>query len=203
MTRTLAALLLAAAAASALAACSSSSNSSSSAAQAQLSRISAAEHQASASSSAGPGASSSAAPQVDPATIDVCGLLTQQDANSAARTEQFDALQDASTVYRLTVTKVPAGGAASSCKFAIDEVGGDAQGATFFQVTAAGDFTMQYSNGTKIDGLGDEAYDSGDSPVVRVGSLAIKPVGDSFPDALTVQLLREMAPKLKQRLGGS
>ncbi|WP_375479069.1 hypothetical protein [uncultured Jatrophihabitans sp.] len=184
-------LLLVGAAAFALTACSSSSNTSSSA-QAQLSRINAATKNTPASSTA----SSPSGPKINPADVDVCALLSQADANSVAHAEQFDGFQDKSTFYKLTVTKQPGSATTSSCKFSIKEAQGDAQGTVTFHVRSAASFAVP-PDGQTISGLGDEAYDTGVSPVVRVGSVVISSDDNSFPDAITVALLRKMVPKLK------
>jgi hypothetical protein len=180
-----------AATATLLAACGSSSSGGSgaqNAAQKRLSQISAATH---------PSATSSApaGPTVDLASVDACALLSPADANSAAHAEMLDEFQTASTAYTLTATKQP-DAQGSSCKIVIKvPEGDDGSGSAAFHVRSATGFAVP-PDGMPIAGLGTEAYDTGDSPVVRVGNVVISTDDNSFPDDFTVLLLRKMVPKL-------
>jgi hypothetical protein len=180
--------VLVAATALAVSACSSSS-STTSAAQSRLSQISAATH---------PTATSSAptGPKIDLAAVDACALLSPADANGVAHAERLDEFQSASTVYAFTATKQPDANGAS-CKFSIKAPhGDDGEGSAAFHVRSAAGFSMP-PDGQPISGLGSEAYDTGDSPVVRVGNVMISADDNSFSDDFTVSLLRKMIPKLK------
>jgi hypothetical protein len=173
----------------AVAACSSSSSSTNSAAQKQLSEISAATH---------PSATSSApaGPKIDLAAVDACALLSSTDANSVAHAEMLDEFQKASTVYAFTATKQPDPKGAS-CKFLIKAPAGeDGEGSAVFHVRSAAGFAVP-PDGQPISGLGTEAYDTGTSPVVRVGNVVISSDDNSFSDDFTVSLIRKMIPKLK------
>ena len=180
-----------AAAATVLAACGSSSNGSSGAQDAARKRL------AEISAATRPGATSSApaGPTIDLASVDTCALLSPADANSAAHADMLDEFQTASTVYTLTATKqTDAHG--SSCKFLIKvPQGDDGSGSVVFHVRSAAGFTVP-PDGQPIAGLGTQAYDTGVSPVVRVGNVVLSSDDNSFPDSLTVALLRKMVPKL-------
>jgi hypothetical protein len=132
----------------------------------------------------------------NPADVDVCALLTQADANDVAHARALDSQQTDATTYTLTSTKQTGTGIkpTSGCKFTIASSG--AQGTVSFQVESASGFSI-YSSGTKVEGLGDEAYSSLGTTNVRVGSLMISPGEDSFTQDFTTDLLRKMAPKLK------
>jgi hypothetical protein len=174
-------------AALALTACSSGSSSHPSA-QSQLSEITSVT-QPSVTSSASTG------PTINPADVDVCGLLTSADANKVAHVEELDEFQTATEVYTLTATK-QADPAGSSCKFQIEAPQDAGEGSVVFHVRSATGFTVP-PDGEVISGLGDEAYDTGVSPVVRVGTVVISSDEDSFSDDFVVSLLRLMVPKLK------
>jgi hypothetical protein len=143
--------------------------------------------------SAGP---ASATATSDPADIDVCSLLSQDDAAAVARAHGLNGAQTAATVYTLTATKQTDSGIepSSSCKFTIASEG--AEGTVIIQVQSAKDFDL-YSSGTKVTGLGDEAYRDQGSTVVRVGDLMISAGEDSFTDDFVVDLYRKMIPNLK------
>lgn len=178
-----------AAATALLAACSSSGSGTTSAAQSRLSEISAATH---------PSATSSApsGPTIDLASLDACALLTAADANSVAHAEMLDEFQTASTVYAFTAAKQP-DPHGSSCKFLIKvPQGDDGTGSVVFHVRSAVGFEVP-PDGTPIAGLGTQAYDTGVSPVVRVGNVVISSDDNSFPDSVTVALLRKMVPNLR------
>ncbi len=108
----------------------------------------------------------------------------------------LDEFQTASTVYAFTATKQPDAKGAS-CTFSIKAPQGeDGEGSAAFHVRSAAGFAMP-PDGQPISGLGTEAYDTGDSPVVRLGNVVITSDDNSFSDDFTVSLLRKMIPKLK------
>jgi hypothetical protein len=191
---------------------SSSGNSAQKAAEAQLSSIQSAVAQASSAvagmtasdssdpsdSSDGSSASGSAStPGGDPSQVDVCALLSAADANAVATADKLDGAQTTSTVYKLTATKAPdaAGQGESACRFTISD--GGAEGTVAFVVEQGAHIDF-YTDGTKVDGLGDEAYtNSNGGTVVRVGGLLINEADDSLSGPFTTDLLRKMAPNLK------
>jgi hypothetical protein len=193
-----------------LTACGSSGNSGDSADKTQVAKGGATDDSAgtSAAESGAPGASGASSASdgsagsggsgsgTNPATVDVCALLSPADANEVARANGLDGAQTAATTYKLTATKqTPTGiDPSSSCEFTISDDG--AEGTVAFQVASAAHFSV-YSSGKKVSGLGDEAYDDGSSTVMRVGSLMISPGEDSFQEDFTTDLLRKMAPNLK------
>jgi hypothetical protein len=186
------AALAVAATATLLAACGSSSGGGSGAQNAAPNRL------AESAAATHPAATSSApaGPTIDLASVDTCALLSPADANSAAHAEMLDEFQTASTVYTLTATKQP-DAKGSSCAFRIQvPQGDDGSGSVVFHVRSAAGFTVP-PDGEPIAGLGTQAYDTGVSPVVRVGNVVISSDDNSFPDSLTVALLRKMVPKLK------
>ena len=140
--------------------------------------------------------SSSAAGPADVSKVDVCALLSQEDAAAVARAHSLNGAQTAATVYTLTATPQTDTGTppSSSCRFSIDGQG--AQGTVVVQVQSADDFAI-YSSGTKVDGLGDEAYRGQGTTVVRVGGLMLSAGEDSFSDDFVVDLYRKMIPHMK------
>jgi hypothetical protein len=177
-----------------LTACGSSSSKTSSADSQSASLGATTDDSTPSSASSGSGTDSGA--ETNAADVDVCALLSQTDANEVARAHGLDGSQTAATTYTLTATKQADTGIdpTSSCTFTIADEG--AEGTVAFQVQPAAHFSV-YATGTKVDGLGDEAYDDGSSTVVRVGDLMISAGEDSFQDDFTTDLLRKMVPKLK------
>ena len=99
-------------------------------------------------------------------------------------------------MYAFTATKLsdPKG---ASCKFRIKAPQGeDGEGSAAFHVRSAKGFSVP-PDGKPIAGLGTQAYDTGDSPVVRVGNVVLSSDDNSFSDDFTVSLMRRMVPKLK------
>ena len=142
------------------------------------------------------GQSGSAAGGRDPASVDVCSLLSQEDAAAVARDHSLNGSQTDTTVYKLTATPQPKIDTppTSGCEFTISSDG--AQGTVVIQVQSADDFGL-YSSGTKVPGVGDEAYRGQGTTVVRVGSLMLSAGEDSFTDSFVTDLYRKMAPHLK------
>jgi hypothetical protein len=106
--------------------------------------------------------------------------------------------QTAATKYTLTTKKqvdtnpsVPTSG----CAFSIDGEG--ASGTVVIQVASADNFSLYASGGTKVSGLGDEAYDQGGSTAVRVGDLMLQTSENSFGNNFVVALYRKMIPNIK------
>jgi hypothetical protein len=130
------------------------------------------------------------------ASIDVCALLSQDDAAATARAHGLNGAQTDATVYTLTATPQAVTGSepVASCKFTIDGQG--ASGTVVIQVQSAKDFTL-YSSGSKVADLGDEAYRNQGSTVVRVGDLMLSAGEDSFTDDFVVDLYRRMVPHLR------
>ena len=135
----------------------------------------------------------------DIANIDVCSLLSQEDAAATARAHGLAGAQTAGTGYTVTATPQTDTGIepSASCKFTFgDEGAAGPEGAVVMQVQSAKGFAI-YSGGTTVTGLGDEAYRGQGSTVVRVGDLMLLAGEDSFPDDFTVDLYRKMIPHLK------
>ena len=149
------------------------------------------------SSDTSTGPSGTAAATSDIANINVCALLSQDDAAATARAHSLNGAQTAATVYTLTATPQTATGSQpiASCKFSIDGQG--ASGTVVIQVESAENFAAIYSSGTKVPDLGDEAYRGQGSTVVRVGDLMLSAGEDSFTDSFVVDLYRKMIPHLK------
>jgi hypothetical protein len=142
------------------------------------------------------GRSGSAGGGRDPASVDVCSLLSQEDAAAVARDHSLNGSQTDTTVYKLTATPQPKIDTppTSGCEFTISSDG--AQGTVVIQVQSADDFGL-YSSGTKVPGVGDEAYRGQGTTVVRVGSLMLSAGEDSFTDSFVTDLYRKMAPHLR------
>jgi hypothetical protein len=203
--------VLVAAAALALTACSSS-NSSQKAAESQLGAIQSAVAQGATAASAGPtssdgaassqssasGAASASGSGTDPASIDVCALLTAADVNAVAQTDKLDDAQTASTVYTLTATKMAGVDGDSVCSFDIEDPAAfRREGTIEFYVSGPSEMS-DHSDGTKVSGLGDEALTFGQNDfAVRVGGLVlVAENGDTFSAAIIMDLLRKMIPRL-------
>lgn len=177
--------MLVAATALALAACGSSGSGGRPAAPAQYSAIKAATVQS-------PASSAPKGPTIDLAALDACSLITADVANRVAHAEELDNFQTASTVYAFTATKQP--GTDPNCKFTVADE--DTKGTVVFHFQSATAFVVGPGD-QRVTGLGDEAYDDGDDPVVRVGNVKITATDDSFSDSFTVALIRAIIPKLK------
>lgn len=192
-------LVLVGATALAFAGCGSGSHPSS-AANAQGSAISAVVGSP-VDSPAPAGATSAARPQAspvahDPGTVDVCALLSPTDASSVAHADMLSSGQSAATAYAFTAEKVDTLDPTSSeCQVSIRGSGGGG-GTVDFDVRA-GTFIGEYVLDPKVKGLGDEAYDDGSSPAMRVGDLLVTAERNTLPDHLTLDLLRKMAPHLR------
>jgi hypothetical protein len=145
------------------------------------------------------GASSDASTGANPASVDVCGLLTPADVNAVAQADKLDSEQTASTVYTLSATKVDGIDGDSVCSFEIDEPAAYRHEGTI-EFTVSGASTISdYNNGTKVSGLGDEAYAVGKDLAVRVGGkVLLAEPEDSFlgPAAMVTDLVRKMIARL-------
>jgi hypothetical protein len=132
----------------------------------------------------------------DAANIDVCSLLSEEEAAATARAHGLNGAQTEATVYTLTATPQTDTGIepSSSCKFHIDGQG--AEGTVVIQIQSADGFDL-YSSGTKVPDVGDEAYSVQGSTVVRVGGLMLSAGENSFTDEFVVDLYRKMVPDLK------
>lgn len=142
-----------------------------------------------------PSETASSTPSGDASAVDVCALLSQDDAAAVARAKGLNGAQTAATKYKLTAKKLPVQNKTASCEFSIDGEG--ASGTVVIQVMSAENFSL-YANGKKVDGLGDEAYTDGSATVVRVGGLMMTTSEDSFTNSFVTELFRKMAPHLKQ-----
>ena len=127
--------------------------------------------------------------------VDVCALLTSQDAAAVAQERGLSGGSGKPT-YTLTSTvqdypnlAVPTSG----CKFTI--AGGGASGTVVIEVVSAENFAL-YSDGEAVPGLGDEAVSQGGTTVVRVGDLMLQTSENSFTEAFVVALYRKMIPNL-------
>lgn len=108
-------------------------------------------------------------------SIDVCSLLTPADASAVAK--QFQLSGDPAAKYKLMTEKQPPPTTAypsSACQFTIAEVTSDNTGSE--AIITIGVQPAQYLDrtGTKISGLGDEAYDEGDYVEVRAGDVVLQ-----------------------------
>jgi hypothetical protein len=187
---------LVAAAALALTACGSGS-SSKKAAESQLGAIQSAVAQgASASNSAASSGSSTSG--VAAASIDACALLTAADVNAVAKTDKLDSAQTASTVYTLEATKEPSLDEDSECSFEVDDPAASLREGTIEFIVDDASNISDYNDGTKVSGLGDEAYTVGSTGfAVRVGGLLLVALDQDYFSAATVtDLLRRMIPRL-------
>jgi hypothetical protein len=132
----------------------------------------------------------------DPTKVDVCALLSPDDAAAVAKAHGLNGSQTDATTYKLTATPQTNTGTppTSSCSFTIS--GDGAQGTVVVQVQSAENFSI-YASGTKVPGLGDEAYRAQGTTVVRSGGYMLSAGENSFTDGFVVDLYRKMIPHLK------
>ena len=127
--------------------------------------------------------------------VDVCALLTSQDAAAVAQERGLSG-GGGNPTYTLTSTKQDSPTSAvptSACKFTI--AGGGASGTVVIEVVSADNFSL-YSDGDAVPGLGDEAVSQGGTTVVRVGDLMLQTSENSFTEAFAVALYQKMIPNL-------
>ena len=145
-------------------------------------------------------ATSVAGPVAKP--VDVCALLTDDDARDVAtKAPLVNAGSVIYTVKREKQTyssdvKPPLGG----CKFEFYSQTSDTgtpslSAAVGIEARDAGDFGI-YKGGTPVAGLGDEAYNSSGSTVVRRGNVMLSAGENSATDDFVVQMYRRMVPNL-------
>ena len=134
-------------------------------------------------------------------SIDVCSLLSQADASAVARQFQLAGDSSATATYKLTAEKQPdttTSYPTSSCQFTIAQVTSDNTGSEVILTISVEPAKYMDKTGTKIAGLGDEAYDEGGYAQVRVGDLVLLPGQNSGADEDFVNaLFRAMIPKLR------
>jgi hypothetical protein len=132
-------------------------------------------------------------------SIDVCSLLSPADASAVAK--QFKLSSDPSATYKLMTVKQPPPTTAyptSACQFTIAQVTSDNTGSEAIVTVGVQPAKYLDKTGTKINGLGDEAYDEGEYVEVRVGDVVLQSnnhqgAGKDFINAL----YRAMIPNVK------
>lgn len=130
-----------------------------------------------------------------PTDVDACGLLSAADASQVA-TEQKLSTSASYTLAKQKMDFSSAAFPASGCTFTL---AGDSGYETVFDVVVkSGDgFSIYGSTGTKVQGLGDEAYSApGGGVVVRVGSLMLAFGQGGFDLSVEIGLFQKMIPKL-------
>jgi hypothetical protein len=153
----------------------------------------------SASSEAPSVAASDAGDASHAGSIDVCALLSPADASSVATKHKLSS--DAAATYKLATEKQPPPTTAypsSACRFTIATVTADNTGNE--AVVTVGVQPAKYldKSGTKIAGLGDEAYDEGDYSEVRVGDVVLQSNQNSGANEDFINdLYRAMIPNIK------
>jgi hypothetical protein len=108
-------------------------------------------------------------------SIDVCSLLSPADASAVAK--QFKLASDPSATYKLMAQKQPPPTTAypsSACQFTIAQVTSDNTGSEAIVTVGVQPAKYLDKTGTKINGLGDEAYDEGEYVEVRVGDIVLQ-----------------------------
>jgi hypothetical protein len=134
-------------------------------------------------------------------SIDVCSLLSQADASAVARKFQLAGDSSATATYKLTTEKQPdttTSYPTSSCQFTIAQVTSDNTGSEVTLTISVEPAKYMDKTGTKITGLGDEAYDEGDYAQVRVGDVVLLPGQNSGADEDFINALyRAMIPNLR------
>jgi hypothetical protein len=150
------------------------------------------------SSSAG-----SAGDGADAGSIDVCALLSAADATAIAT--KFTLASDPSATYRLTTEKLPAPTTSyptSACRFTIAEVTADNTGSEAIVSVTVAPAKYLDKTGTKVDGLGDEAYDEGNYVQVRTGDVVLQSNENSgasqdFINAMYQAMYQAMIPNVR------
>jgi hypothetical protein len=153
-----------------VAACGSSGTAGSSAAGGSASPTGAATASATQSSASAAGGNPSHA-----GSIDVCSLLSSAEASAVAK--QFKLASDPSATYKLMTVKQPPPTTAypsSACQFTIAQVTSDNTGSEAIVTVGVQPAKYLDKTGTKINGLGDEAYDEGEYVEVRVGDVVLQ-----------------------------
>ncbi len=134
-------------------------------------------------------------------SIDVCALLSQADASAVARKFKLAGDSSATATYKLTTEKQPSSTTpypTSSCQFTIAQVTSDNTGSEVTLTISVEPAKYMDKTGTKISGLGDEAYDEGDYAQVRVGDVILFPGQNSGADEDFINALyRAMIPNLR------
>lgn len=129
--------------------------------------------------------------------LDVCGLLSSEDAAAVAQERGLSGSASATTTYTLTATKVDYNPTSpvptAGCKFSIQ--GGGASGTIVIEVVSADNFAL-YADGETVPGLGDEAVSGGGTTVVRVGDLMLQTSENSFTESFAVALYQKVIPNL-------
>ena len=111
----------------------------------------------------------------DAGSIDVCSLLSSSNASAVAK--QFKLASDPSATYKLMTVKQPPPTTAypsSACQFTIAQVTPDNTGSEAIVTVGVQPAKYLDKTGTKINGLGDEAYDEGEYVEVRVGDVVLQ-----------------------------
>ena len=134
-------------------------------------------------------------------SINVCSLLSQADASAVAKKFKLAGDSSATATYKLTAQKQPPATTSyptSSCQFTIAQVTTDNTGSEVTLTISVEPAKYMDKTGTKITGLGDEAYDEGDYAQVRVGDVVLLPGQNSGADEDFINALyRAMIPNLR------
>jgi hypothetical protein len=156
----------------------------------------------SSSESGGGGGSASAGPAAGP--VDVCALLSDNDAIDVAKNAPLVSAD--SVIYTIKREKQTAGPEAfkpplGDCKFYFYSQMSDASSPSIsatvqIQATDASDFGI-YKSGTPVSGVGDEAYKSTGSTVVRKGNVMLSAGENSATDDFVVAMYKKMVPNLQ------
>ena len=153
-----------------VAACGSSGNAGGSAAGGSATPAGAASASATPSSAAAAGGNPAHA-----GSIDVCSLLSPAGATAVAK--QFKLASDPAATYKLMTAKQPSTTTpypTSACQFTIAQVTADNTGSEAIVTVTVQPAKYLDKTGTKINGLGDEAYDEGEYVEVRVGDVVLQ-----------------------------
>lgn len=177
-----------------VAACGSGGNTASSAAGGSASPTGAATASATQSPASAAGGNPSHA-----GSIDVCSLLSPADASAVAK--QFKLAADPSATYKLMAQKQPPPTTAyptSACQFTIAQVTSDNTGNEAIVTVGVQPAKYLDKTGTKINGLGDEAYDEGEYVEVRVGDVILQSNNNQGASKDFINALyRAMIPNVK------
>jgi hypothetical protein len=134
-------------------------------------------------------------------SIDVCSLLSQADASAVAKKFKLAGDSSATATYKLTAETQPPATTSyptSSCQFTIAQVTSDNTGSEVTLTISVEPAKYMDKTGTKIAGIGDEAYDEGEYAQVRVGDVVLLPGQNSGADEDFINALyRAMIPNLK------
>jgi hypothetical protein len=140
----------------------------------------------------------------DAGPVDVCALLSEDDAIAVAQESDLAGDSHDIAIFSVDRTSEPdpavTAPALGTCRFEFyyalpGDSGRNFSGTVVIQARSADNFDL-YRSGTKVEGLGDEAYTETGSTIVRKGDVTLSAGENSMTDDYVVAMYRRMAPNL-------